>query len=157
MQLRPWNIDTDYDTLVKWWDQHDFGRVPKEVLPREGMVVEDENNNRICAGGLYMNINEHKFGFMEWVVADPKAKPKLAHKSIKLLIDSLIKLATDKGCVLLYTVTENPGLHKRYVKYHGLSQGENNARTFVKDLTNGKYGPMLWAKSQEVLDEEQDN
>ena len=121
------------------------------------MIVEDENKNRICAGGLYMNINEHKFGFMEWVVVDPKAKPKLAHKSIKLLIDSLIKLAKDKGCVLLYTVTENPGLHKRYVKYHGLSQGENNARTFVKDLTDGRYGPMLWAKSQEVLDEEQDN
>jgi hypothetical protein len=38
-----------------------------------------------------------------------------------------------------------------------LSKGENNARTFVKDLTDGSYGPLLWAKSQEVLDEEQDN
>ena len=72
-------------------------------------------------------------------------------------IDGLIHLAEQEGCLLLYTVTENPGLHKRYVKYHGLSKGENNARTFVKDLTNGKYGPLLWAKSQQVLDEEQDN
>ena len=154
MQLRHWNIDTDYDTLVEWWDHYDFGRVPKEALPRTGMLVEDENKNRICAGGLYI---DHKFAFMEWVIVDPKAKPKLAHSSIKLLIDSLVKLAKDKGCILLYTVTENPGLHKRYVKYHGFSQGENKTRSFMKDLTDGDLGPMLWAKSQEVLDEEQDN
>ena len=98
-----------------------------------------------------------KFGFMEWVVGDPKASPKLLHKCLKLLIDGLIKLARKEGCLLLYTVTENPGLHKRYVKYHGLSHGEKNARTFVKDLTDGSYGPLLWAKSQEVLDEQQDN
>ena len=68
-----------------------------------------------------------------------------------------IELAKDKGCILLYTVTENPGLHKRYVKYHGFSQGENKTRSFIKDLTDGDFGPMLWVKSQEVLDEEQDN
>jgi hypothetical protein len=94
---------------------------------------------------------------MEWVVGDPKVSPKLLHKCLKILIDGLIKLAKQEGCLLLYTVTENSGLHKRYVKYHGLSKCENNARTFVKDLTNGEYGPMLFVKSQEVLDEEHDN
>jgi len=156
MLVRPWSRDLDYKVLVKWWDQHDFGKVPKECLPPLGLVVEDALGTSICAGGLYV-CDGTKFGFMEWVVGDPKASPKLLHKCLKLLIDGLIKLAEEEGCLLLYTVTENPGLHKRYVKYHGLSKGENNARTFVKDLTDGSYGPLLWAKSQEVLDEEQDN
>ena len=156
MLLRPWNRDMDYSTLVHWWTQHDFGTVPIECLPPLGLMFVDDKGNPVCGGGLYV-CDGTKFGFMEWVVGDPKASPKLLHKGLKFLIDGLIDLAKKEGCLLLYTVTENPGLHKRYVKFHGLSQGEKNARTFVKDLTDGSYGPLLWAKSQQVLDEEQDN
>ena len=155
MLVSPWNLDTDYDTLVDWWEQYDFGQVPKECLPPIGVMVT-HNDKPICAGGLYIGIGT-KFAFMEWIVADPKAPPKLTHKCIKLLIDKLISNAKEEGCLLLYTVTENPGLHKRYVKYHGLSQGEKGAKTFIKDLTDGEYGSLLWAKSQEVLDEEPKN
>ena len=33
MLVRPWDRDKDYDTLVKWWTQWEFGVVPKECLP----------------------------------------------------------------------------------------------------------------------------
>ena len=155
MLVRDWDRDTDYDMLVDWWSQHDFGKVPKECLPPIGTIIE-HNNKPICAGGLYV-CDGTKFGFMEWIVADPKAPLKVTHRCLKLLIDTLMNKAVVEECLLLYKVTENTGLHKRYVKYHGLSQGEKNARTFIKDLTDGSYGPLLWAKSQQVLDEEQDN
>ena len=41
MQARKWNLDTDYEYLVKWWEQYDFGKVPKECLPPDGVIIED--------------------------------------------------------------------------------------------------------------------
>ena len=33
MEVRKYNRDSDYPTLVKWWKQWEFGVVPKEMLP----------------------------------------------------------------------------------------------------------------------------
>ena len=33
MLLRRWDREMDYATLVHWWSQHDFGKVPVECLP----------------------------------------------------------------------------------------------------------------------------
>ena len=40
MKARLWNLDKDYDTLVRWWEQWEFGKVPKECLPPAGIIVE---------------------------------------------------------------------------------------------------------------------
>ena len=85
MQDRLWNRDTDYDTLVKWWTDWEFGVVPKECLPPDGIIVEDEGKP-ICAAGLYIGIGT-TFSFMEWVVVDMKAKPIQTHKALVLCID----------------------------------------------------------------------
>ena len=53
MKHRVWNLDQDYDVLVKWWNQWDFGVVPKECLPPDGIVVEVEGKP-VCAGGLIL-------------------------------------------------------------------------------------------------------
>ena len=50
--------ESDWDTLVKWWTQHEFGIVPKKCLPPDGIIVE-ENNIPVCAGGLYRCINSN--------------------------------------------------------------------------------------------------
>ena len=50
MQARKWKLDTDYKYLVKWWKQYDFGIVPKECLPPDGIVVLLDRP--ICAAGL---------------------------------------------------------------------------------------------------------
>ena len=69
MQTRKWKLDTDYKYLVEWWKQYDFGTVPKECLPPDGIVVLLDRP--ICAAGLYL-CKGTKFGFMEWVVVDKK-------------------------------------------------------------------------------------
>ena len=53
MIVRPWDRDKDYDTLVKWWSDWEFGTVPKECLPPSGIVVSEDSKD-ICAGGLYI-------------------------------------------------------------------------------------------------------
>ena len=84
MLVRPWDRDKDYDTLVKWWKQWEFGVVPKECLPPEGVVVELDGKP-ICASGLYVGEGT-QFGFMEWVVSDKQAEPRKLHESLKLCI-----------------------------------------------------------------------
>lgn len=131
---RPWQLDLDYPILINWWKQWEFGVVPKECLPPEGIIVE-HNNTPICATGLYVGEGT-KFGFMEWVVVDKLAQPKVTHKAITLCINSIIDLAKQKQLKLLYTVTGAEGLHKRYTKYHGMHLLENNTKTFLCNLTD---------------------
>ena len=86
MIARPWDRDKDYDTLVKWWTDWEFGTVPKECLPPSGIVVSEDGKD-ICAGGLYIGEGT-QFGFMEWIVTDKSAcllytspSPRDAHES----------------------------------------------------------------------------
>ena len=61
MLVRIWDRDKDYDTLVKWWTQWEFGVVPKDILPPDGIMVEDDGVP-ICAGGLYFETKKTKLG-----------------------------------------------------------------------------------------------
>jgi hypothetical protein len=116
MQTRPWDRETDYDTLVKWWNQHEFGVVPREVLPPDGIIGTE-------------------FAFMEWIVADKNANKRQLHKALKLCVDALFELAKDEGMQLVFTTTSASALQKRYIKYHGMNLTENHVKTFLKDLT----------------------
>ena len=143
MQARKWNLDTDYEYLVDWWEQYDFGKVPKECLPPDGVIIEDKNP--ICAGGIYFGIGT-KFAFMEWVIVDKKIGLKTAHKALNLCIEEIIKMAREKGVKLLYTATAQEALQKRYVRYHGMEIGEKSSMTFVKDLSNKQYKELDFVK-----------
>ena len=143
MQARKWNLDSDYKYLVEWWKQHEFGIVPKECLPPDGIIVEDKEP--ICAAGIYL-CNGTKFGFMEWVVVDKQIGLKTAHKALNICIEEIIKIAKENDIKLLYTVTAEKALHKRYTKYHGLEIGEKSAMTFFKDLSNKEYKDLDFVK-----------
>jgi|TARA_Y100001963_G_scaffold88492_1_gene122276 N-acetylglutamate synthase-like GNAT family acetyltransferase len=142
MQARNWNLDKDYPYLVNWWKQHEFGKVPQECLPPDGIIIE-ENNIPICAGGLYCCTGT-KFGFMEWIVIDKTINFKLAHTALNLCIQNIINLAEKKNIKLLYTVTGEPALQKRYIKYHNMQLAENNVKTFIKNLTKDNYKNLDW-------------
>ena len=140
MQSRKWDRDKDYDTLVKWWADWEFGKVPKECLPPEGIIIED-NGEPLCAGGLYIGEGT-QFGFMEWIVTDKQADSRKVHTALKLCIDSIMKLAKDRELKLVYTATKEQALHKRYTKYHNMMLTESNVNTFLRDL-DGAYSEDL--------------
>jgi hypothetical protein len=148
MKSRLWNLDKDYNYLVKWWEQYDFGTVPKQCLPPEGIIVED-NNTPICAGGLYRCVNSN-FGVMEWIVADKFAPLKITHKALNLCIQELLLLAKQYKIELVYSMTANKSLHKRYTKYHNMKLVEEHVKTFLSDLS-GKYDNLEWITSEEIL------
>ena len=151
MQARNWNLDKDYPYLVNWWKQHDFGIVPKKCLPPDGIIVE-ENNIPICAGGLYRCVNSN-FSVMEWIVADKTASIKNIHKGLNLCITEIFKLAKKYNMELIYSMTANTSLQKRYTKYHNMKLVENNVKTFLMDLTKG-YTDLEWISDDQQLKEQ---
>jgi hypothetical protein len=151
MQARNWNLDKDYLYLVNWWKQHEFGIVPKKCLPPDGIIVE-ENNIPICAGGLYRCVNSN-FSVMEWIVADKTANIKSIHKGLNLCITEIFKLAKKYNMELIYSMTANTSLHKRYTKYHNMKLVENNVKTFLMDLTKS-YTDLEWISDDQQLKEQ---
>ena len=151
MQARNWNLDKDYPYLVNWWKQHEFGIVPKKCLPPDGIFVE-ENNIPICAGGLYRCVNSN-FSVMEWIVADKTANIKSIHRGLNLCITEIFKLAKKYNMELIYSMTANTSLHKRYTKYHNMKLVENNVKTFLIDLTKS-YTDLEWISDDQQLKEQ---
>jgi hypothetical protein len=150
MQDRSWNRDNDYATLVKWWKQWEFGVVPKECLPPDGIIVED-NGTPICAGGLYIGEGT-QFAFMEWIVTDKNADARRTHTALKMCIDSIINLAKSKGIKLVYTATKEQALHKRYTKYHDMVLTETNVKTFLRDLDGSYSEDLAWISDDEQIE-----
>ena len=149
MQSRKWDRDKDYDTLVKWWTDWEFGKVPKECLPPEGIIIED-NGEPLCAGGLYIGEGT-QFGFMEWIVTDKQADSRKVHTALKLCIDSIMKLAKDRKLKLVYTATKEQALHKRYTKYHNMVLTESNVKTFLRDLDGAYSEDLTWISDDEQI------
>ena len=150
MQSRLWDRDKDYDTLVKWWTQWEFGIVPKECLPPEGVVVELDGKP-ICASGLYVGEGT-QFGFMEWVVTDKQADSRKMHSALKMCIDSIMHMAKDKGLKLVYTATKEQALHKRYTKYHDMVLTESNVKTFLRDLDGEYSNDLTWISDDQQIE-----
>ena len=149
MLVRPWDREKDYDTLVKWWTEWEFGTVPKECLPPDGIMVEIDGTP-VCAGGLYVGEGT-QFGFMEWIVTDKQAEQRDVHNCLKLCIDSIMGLAKDKGIKLVYTATKEQALHKRYTKYHGMVLTESDVRTFLRDLDGSYSKDLTWISDDEQI------
>ena len=150
MQSRPWDRDTDYITLTKWWTDWEFGVVPKECLPPDGVMVEVDGEP-VCAGGLYIGVGT-QFAFMEWIVTDKNADQMTTHKCLKECIDSIIQLAKSKGMKLVYTATKEQALHKRYTKYHNMVLTESNVKTFLRDLDGSYSKDLTWISDDEHID-----
>ena len=149
MQSRKWDRDKDYGTLVKWWTDWEFGKVPKECLPPEGVIVED-NDKPLCAGGLYVGEGT-QFGFMEWIVTDKHADSRKIHKALKMCIDTIMTKAKSMGLKLVYTATKEQALHKRYTKYHNMVLTESNVKTFLRDLDGAYSEDLTWISDDEQI------
>src|SRR5210317_2234474 len=149
MRVRFWDRDRDYSTLVKWWNDWEFGVVPKECLPPDGIMVEEEGTP-VCAGGLYIGEGT-QFGFMEWIVTDKHADQRLVHRALKKCIDGIMQFAQDKGLKLVYTATKEQALHKRYQKYHQMVLTESNVKTFLRDLDGSYSQDLTWISDDEQI------
>ena len=149
MNSRIWNLEKDYDILVKWWNQHDFDLpVPKDVLPPLGIMIE-ENNVSICAAGLYEDYKRTKFGYMFGIFTNPKINKIKLYKAMTKCLQEIQKLAKEKKLGLVYTTTGEDVLFRLYEK-NNMTLVENNMKAYVMNVEEEKYKNLSWIMGDDI-------
>jgi len=142
MKYRFWNLDKDYTILEEWCKERNWeSNIPKEMLPPQGIIVEDEDN--ICALGLYLN-EKVKFGYMYGIFSNPKISKIKLYRAMKLSLEAVKELAHSKGIEIIITHTAEKALEKLYTKYGDMKLVEQNVNQYIMNLNKDKYTNLDW-------------
>ena len=112
--LRLFEPEADYALVSAWWIAHGWNAVPVGVLPKLGIIAEMDGMP-VAAGWLYMD-NSSGVSMMEWMVANPDAKPKSVFRSIKSIVEFLKSRAKDMGYTVMLTTCKQESLARVYEK-----------------------------------------
>ena len=136
MKYRFWNLDKDYTILEGWCKERNWeSNIPKEMLPPQGIIVEDEDT--ICALGLYLN-EQVKFGYMYGIFSNPKIGKMKLYRAMKLCVDEIKKQAIKNKLGLVYTTTGESPLNKLYTKHMDMELCEKSVKSYVINLNKKK-------------------
>lgn len=104
MTVRLFIHDQDYETLVQWWAAHDAAIIPKEWLPKLGVIISDEGID-VAYLSLYMD-NSVGRCFIEHAVSNPKNDYPTSKRAFREGIRFLWKeaAALDYGVMTCVTI-----------------------------------------------------
>ena len=124
-------IDSDdYNMLKDWWKEHNWKPVHPYLLTNDGYLVLD--NDFPIVAGWYVKTSGLT-ALIEWIVKNPKAKPKQFIKALSLLCELVEQLAKGDGYKMIITFLENNKL-KKFMKRRKYEQGDISLDTYVKNL-----------------------
>jgi len=109
--------NTDYNTLVKWWNGwKEWNPPPKELLPDNGTggFIVEKNNKPIVAGFIYST--NSKAALLEWIVSDPEYREDDREMAIELLITASENVCKDMGYKYMFTIGRNKNLINTHKK-----------------------------------------
>ena len=131
-------VESDYDTLVKWWKDWKWEPTPRDFLPENGtggfMVTKDKKE--ICAGFIYLT--NSKVAWIEFVISNKQYKEKDRKDAIQFLINSLSAVAQETGAKYGYAVLKHKGL-KFYYENSGFFESDRNITEMI----------TIWQSQQE--------
>ena len=105
--------ESDYETLVKWWEGWKWPALPKTFLPDTGFIVE-KNNVGIVSAYVYMT--NSKTAIFDWVVSNPEYRESDRKDAITLLIQAVEHVLAQQGIKHIFTIGRNKHLinvHKK--------------------------------------------
>ena len=147
MKCRVWDLDQDYPILEKWCKERAFDSViPKEMLPPQGIIVEDEEP--ICALGLYLN-EKVKFGYMYGIFSNPATGKIKLFKAMKMILQGVREMAKTAGVELIITHTAEKALEKLYTRHGDMKLVEKNVNQYIMNLNEEKYENLHWISDDE--------
>lgn len=117
-------IDVDYDMISSWWTGYSFPVVPKESLPKNGLIIEG-----ICAGFLYCT--DSNIAWLEFVVGNPVASKEVRKSGLTELLSGLTGLAKELGYDVLFSSVSHQNLMDRYLEA-GFKKTDINMTNFVR-------------------------
>lgn len=104
-----------FETFTEWWKEHDWPGVALAILPKCGVLVEEDDGTMVAVTFLYMD-NSVGFSMMEWTVTNPKATPKHAYMAIAMLVQSVREVAKALDYGVVMTTAKQHALSRCYEK-----------------------------------------
>jgi hypothetical protein len=121
----------DHAMLMRWWKAHGWPGVSKAILPKLGLIIEN-NGKPVVAGFLYMD-NSVGVAFLEWVVGSPDASGKEIVVGIGVLVDFMGKRAKQLDYGILITACRQEALVRLYEK-NGFQKTDEGLTHLIKLL-----------------------
>lgn len=101
-------------TLAEWWTAHGWAPVPVTVLPRCGVVIDNDEGTPIAATFLYMENSGVGVAWMEWTVTNPALSPMKSYAAIVMLTQAIREVALSLDYGIVMTTAKQAGLVKAY-------------------------------------------
>ena len=126
--------DLDMVEVHRWWEEQGWPKIPKEMLPTTGWIVEHsspEGIDGVCAGWLYKA--NSAMAKLEWVVGNPSIPAEKRSEGLNLLIEHISQEARLAGYTALFTSTKHTRLIER-LKLCGYTVGDEGVTHLFKRL-----------------------
>jgi hypothetical protein len=126
--------DSDWDTLVEWWDAWpDWVAPAKDFLPENGTggFIVEKKSEAIVAGFLYTT--NSKAALLEWIVSNPEYKQDDKQDAIELLINGAENVFKKQGINYVFTIGRNKNLIKTHKKL-GYTIDKNPSYEIIKKI-----------------------
>ena len=112
-----------YDMLAGWWAGHGWDAMNRELLKPLGIVHSHEGVH-VSAGFIYP-VAGCGLALLEWVVADPKAKPIAIMRSIRSLTEFARQWCSENDYGVMMTTCKQEGLAKMHER-NGFSRTDES-------------------------------
>ena len=103
--------ESDWDTLVKWWDSWpEWTNPPKSFLPENGTggLIVEKDKQPIVAGFLYFTNSQAVL--LEWIISNPEYRNTDRQEAIELLINMAEEICKKQGQVHMFSIGRNKHL-----------------------------------------------
>ena len=122
--------NNDYNIITKWWKYYDWQPVHPYLLSKHGFLVSDDKEDIVA--GWYVK-TDGLTALVEWIVKNPKVKPKKFIKALSLLCDVIERKAQRDGYKMIITLLENDKL-KKFMSRRKYKEGDVGLTTYIKSL-----------------------
>lgn len=131
MQVREFNIDTDYDDVCLWWTKQKWDAIPKHLLGIKGFIAYDDNG-KYAACWLYRD-KGCPISILEWTVGNPDVNYKVRQEAIDGVMNECFRVAKEDGAQLILTMTKNKRLIEK-LKESQFVETDNDMTHLIRRL-----------------------
>lgn len=122
----------DYAKIRHWWTLHGQAEVPKNVLPKCGVVVKD-GKQMVCAAWLYFD-NTVGVAWLAWLVSNPSVGSFKVIRGLKELIGAVEAVCKSQNRGLLFTMTDRGALG-RFFQSNGFIPNHSGMTQYFRRIT----------------------
>lgn len=121
----------DYATIEPWWVSRHQPAVPANILPKCGVVVEEEGL-LIAAAWIYQD-NSVGVAWLAWLVSNPDVRAFDVEKALEVLLGGCELVIKEFGYGLMFTMTDRGSLG-RWFQRNGFTPNHRGMTQYFKAL-----------------------